>query len=101
MNMVNNGKILILINSYQKCIEIKFKDLLINKEECFIFDKLKHNKIEEVTEDRYQKIDEEKKKAFEDIFSNIKHKNKILSNRNVDERVINAYKQTEEKLKNK
>ena len=31
---------------------------------------------------------------------NIKHKNKILSNRNVDERVINAYKQTEEKLKN-
>jgi len=58
-------------------------------------------KLEEVTEDRYQKIGEEKKKAFEDIFSDIKNKNKILSNRNIDERVINAYKQTEEKLKNK
>ena len=76
------------VDAYKKMIQQKI-------------DKLKHNKIEEVTEDRYQKIDEEKKKAFEDIFSNIKHKNKILSNRNVDERVINAYKQTEEKLKNK
>ena len=44
---------------------------------------------------------EEKKKAFEDIFSNIRERNKIFSNRNVDGKVVDAFRQVTEKVNKK
>jgi hypothetical protein len=54
-------------------------------------------RVNESVEDK----EKEKKKAFEDIFSGISEKRRILSNRAVDSRVVDVYKETLEKRKQK
>lgn len=52
-------------------------------------------------DERIGESNDAKKQAFESIFSEIKKRNLIKQNRDVDNRVINAYVEVFEKLKNK
>lgn len=61
----------------------------------------KIDKLEGHSENLEESTTSDKKEIFKNIFDDMINKNVKLNNRNVDERVVNAYRQTQEKIKNR